>query len=468
MNRFLWLTAFFLCLLLFGSCSSRGEDKAPPSSSAPAASSASSSPSLASSLVSDASDGTQNSSGTTQEYALPFQVEGDSPDTGALALAGNTSPVVVPGGSTLFIHLQEAAEVNYLRLSPQAGCPTNIPLTLSSGGTVVAAKKDPADDSLILRFDTIKAQDFTLSLGETGTEYPLLALEVGCLPGGASAGAYLPAATPADTLDAYRSSFAVLERVTVITGLCWDKNGKVQVLDQNLPLLLEKLSSLRAEYGFSLYATVFPSSRLRSEGLAGDTVATPEQRAVLAESLSAFAAEWELDGIDFDWEFPASPSEWESYGALLLETAKQLEEDSRGISFALYPENLSSLPSQAANAGILHLMVYDQFDEDGYHATFSAACSAIADAKALGYQEISLGIPTYGRPLDGSAIWPLWRDLPSDSESCVIAGVYYNTPSLARSKAALAQLEGLSGVFFYHLVGDLPLSDTRSLLGAVD
>ena len=79
--------------------------------------------------------------------------------------------------------------------------------------------------------------------------------------------------------------------------------------------------------------------------------------------------------------------------------------------------------------------------------------------------QLILGIPAYGRPLDGSAQWLLYRDIDPDTISPddpnLAGNFWFNSPQLVRQKADFARKEQLAGVMLYHLLCDR--TDSKSL-----
>lgn len=279
--------------------------------------------------------------------------------------------------------------------------------------------------------------------------------------------AYLPASASPQLLTEYASSFALLDRVTIITGLCWDENGAVRILDEGYGTLLEALRSL---YKGEIFATIYPERTLIQEGRAGAIVDTPQKRTALADAVAAHAEEYALDGIDIDWETPADDTEWALCSETLCALGQALSAQGKGLSAALYPQNTGRLTPPAREAlCALNLMTYDQFDENGHHSTCEMMEEAVRQALREGYApaQVLPGIPAYGRPLDGSPSWPLYRDagLPADED--IRDGAAYNCIETAAKKASFAR-RNAGGIFFYHLLGDLPADSSLSLLRAAE
>ena len=194
---------------------------------------------------------------------------------------------------------------------------------------------------------------------------------------------------------------------------------------------------------------------------------TAEERKQLIQSIADFAAEYQLSGIDIDWEFPLE-TEWADFSAFLVELEGVLSSADVQLSLALYPEDISLSQQAIAALDRVHVMAYDQFDEQGFHSTLQTAQDAIDYFIDLGFtpSQLCLGIPAYGRPPDGSAQWVFYRDIDPDSmkgkNPNLVGDIYFNSPSLALQKQELAKEEKLSGVMVYQLLCDR--TDQNSLI----
>ncbi|WP_195282690.1 glycoside hydrolase family 18 protein [Harryflintia acetispora] len=458
------LAAFLSAALLLSGCGKGEESPPPPAASSPAASSEAAIQEPAQALQSSRPQG---------PYPAPLSVLGpQGVDLEPLFDSYYGTFLQIPQESTFSFAFAPGTALNFLRVSPIGRCQIKV----EAGGRMLydantesssPLPKEGLTGGIICRFDDTEADRFTLTVTPLEEGVCLDETAFGLLEQGLPASAYLPASTKPKALGEYRESLALLRQVTLITGACWDAQGEVQVIDQNYPALLAALKEYAGEDGPKILSTFYPARELVRAGSAGESVATPERRSALIRSLIAHCEEYGLDGIDFDWETPKDESEWAFYSALITEAAKALEERGLLLSAALYPGDCQYLSSEAVAAlPTLNLMAYDQFDDGGRHSTYLAAYEAAAKARGVGFApaQLCLGIPTYGRPLDGSASWPLYRDAALGYAQNEADGAYYNSPALARDKAAFAALEGFGGVFLYHLGGDLPAPDRLSLL----
>lgn len=278
--------------------------------------------------------------------------------------------------------------------------------------------------------------------------------------------AYLPvSAVPEQTdslLSDYREHLAVLDALILNTGIYWDQNGALEIS----PAWLRTAQTLSP--AVDLWCTVNPKGALVREGTAGQTLDTEEERAALAQAVADFADEHHLSGIDIDWEFP-QPQEWGAFLDFLTLLNEKLGDKS--LSLALYPQALplSAQETLALTEAIdyVNIMSYDQFDQNGCHSTLQGAQEAVSLFRSMGFSpsQLILGIPAYGRPLDGSAQWVFYRDIDPDAVSPDdpnrIGTIWFNSPQLVRQKVALAHEEQLAGVMLYHLLCDR--TDTEAL-----
>lgn len=244
------------------------------------------------------------------------------------------------------------------------------------------------------------------------------------------------------------------------------------------------------------------------------SVATDAQRQKFASSVVKLMGDWGMDGIDIDWEYPATASEAKDFVELLKVCRKALD------NFALDNEqNYHYLMTVATAAGrqhyekleisamdpyldAWHLMAYDYAgswdNTTGHQANLWPSQSnpestkfntndAVLDYIKAGVvpDKIVLGLPLYGRsfanteglgkPYQGlgtgtieRGIW-LYRDLPQPKAEVKVdkeAGaawsydehtkelVTYDTPESATLKADYIKDKGLGGAVFWEASGD--------------
>lgn len=272
---------------------------------------------------------------------------------------------------------------------------------------------------------------------------------------------YLPVASLSEPLENFQTNIDALDYLILNTGVYWNSEGNLEISDD----FISVWETLHGQT--ELWCTVNPKGELIREQTAGTVLDTAEERKQLVQSIADFAAEYQLSGIDIDWEFPLE-TEWADFSAFLVELEAALSSADVQLSLALYPEDISLSQQAIAALDRVHVMAYDQFDEQGFHSTLQTAQEAIDYFIDLGFapSQLCLGIPAYGRPLDGSAQWVFYRDIDPDSmkgkNPNLVGDIYFNSPSLALQKQELAKKEKLSGVMVYQLLCDR--TDQNSLI----
>lgn len=252
-------------------------------------------------------------------------------------------------------------------------------------------------------------------------------------------------------------TFELLDEITLNTGCYWLADGELEIKSN----LIETIKQIQKKFPeIRIYCTINPKKN------ASSAIYSENQRKILIENMLKFKNENNLQGIDIDWEFPAE-NEWEYFSDFITEAA----EEGLNFSLAFYPNDVELSEEAIKSAEKINIMAYDLFDEEGKHSTYEAAENAVNYFVKLGFEEkqLSLGIPAYGRPLDGAASWPFYSDFAeklANGEN-LIGGNYFNSPQLAIQKTEFAAENKLNSVFLYHLGCDLAGSDEKSLLNSI-
>ena len=256
--------------------------------------------------------------------------------------------------------------------------------------------------------------------------------------------AYLPHSSYSEQI-LVSEALESLDELTINTGCYWLADASLEV-KQNLPNIIDTIQNAYPE--LDIFCTINP----KKGGAAA--IMNAEIRQKLVQSMVDFCTEQNLAGVDIDWEFPAE-DQWDEFSDLIVELSSALSSSGKRLSLAFYPEDVNLSPEAIKAIHKVNVMAYDQFDEQGRHSTYETALDSIDYFLSLGFEaeQLSLGIPAYGRPLSGEAVWPLYTDYADQ----LIGGInllndnYFNSPQLAQDKTLLARQEGLQGVFLYHL-----------------
>jgi chitinase len=196
--------------------------------------------------------------------------------------------------------------------------------------------------------------------------------------------------------------------------------------------------------------------------LADDAVA----RKNFIKNVAAFVDQYELDGVDIDWEHP-TPATSELYGALMADLAEALHSRGKRLTSAVvaYAKGGDAIPTRVFGAvDWLNIMSYDlnKFD----HSTYEQAVAAVEywRKRGLPASKLVLGVPFYSRPSEHTFAKLL--SLGADPNADIWKNEGYNGLETIRRKANLCFEHGLGGIMMWELAHDTP--GEHSLLGAID
>ncbi|MDB5349572.1 MAG: chtA [Planctomycetota bacterium] len=204
----------------------------------------------------------------------------------------------------------------------------------------------------------------------------------------------------------------------------------------------------------------------RSSGFAPMS-ASAEARKTFGANVVRACREHGLDGVDIDWEHPASKAEESQYATLLTELKAALSP--HHLSLTLVMAGWQSLPPEAFRAvDRIHLMAYDA---KGRHSTYDFAVADVARLTSRGVPpaKIVLGLPFYGRGVTDRSRTLTYAEIvrkdapPPDRDE--VDGVYFNGPATIERKVKFARDHHLAGVMIWEIGQDAP--GDPSLLRAI-
>ncbi len=175
-----------------------------------------------------------------------------------------------------------------------------------------------------------------------------------------------------------------------------------------------------------------------------------------------------LDGIDYDWEFPETDEQKQAYNNLIIETSRAVKADGLIVTTALSPwQKLSAEAYQSLDR--VHIMAYDQGQR---HSTYETAVKCVETFAQQGIErsKLCLGVPFYGRKMADTQQSITYRQIvekyqptPDTDET---DGYYYNGPTTIQKKVRYCAEQNIGGVMIWELGQDT--SDDTSLLKAID
>ena len=154
----------------------------------------------------------------------------------------------------------------------------------------------------------------------------------------------------------------------------------------------QALNELKSQNGIRIHLSV--GGWERSSAFAPMT-ADPNTREKFINTLIEFALAHNLDGVDFDWEFPENQTEFDNYILFLTETKEAFSKHGLLVSVALSPDQNFPLESFAV-VDRVHIMSYDHAER---HSTYEQAVKDLQIFLDAGIppEKLILGIPFYGR-----------------------------------------------------------------------
>ncbi|QZY56942.1 glycosyl hydrolase family 18 protein [Crassaminicella profunda] len=205
--------------------------------------------------------------------------------------------------------------------------------------------------------------------------------------------------------------------------------------------------------------------------------ASDEARKKFIENVMKFVDEYNLDGVEIDWEYPDVGVSSQNYEKLVLGLSKELKTKGKYLTAALngaWSETEGPAVSKAVTENCLKafdwisVMAYDMNNEQ--HSPFWFAKNSIGYwiNRGVPKEKIVIGVPFYARPS-----WKQYRDLVAeDRENAYKDHVkgekldsYYNGINTIKEKTRLA-LKNASGVMTFDMNEDT--TDDLSLLKAIN
>jgi len=209
-------------------------------------------------------------------------------------------------------------------------------------------------------------------------------------------------------------------------------------------------------------------------------VRNSKNRKRFVENLVKLLNTYELDGVDYNWEYPGYRmgkgymeekeilKDYEGLANLVRETREAFKDSDKVITLAYYPdtkqEKLLHLVGVDEHVDLLHSMSYDQGGANHSPRELAAKTLNQADIAGLPLSKLCLGVPFYGRKASVEGDWVTYEDLVqehklSGKEDVVTntkdgVGVGFNGKQTLGWKVKLAVKENLGGVMIWEVGQD--------------
>lgn len=209
-------------------------------------------------------------------------------------------------------------------------------------------------------------------------------------------------------------------------------------------------------------------------------------REQFCSALIATCNEIGFDGIDIDYEFPITASDYATFDSFLIYLKQRMTQectvkDNALLSCAFGTKDITYSPQAIASLDMVNCMTYDIFDQDGQHSSFwGGGVQGGIYLQSMGFskRQINLGIPFYGTQVDALMEQYLYKNLAVNDYYQNLytvtdylgkpTEVWFNSPSMARDKTAYAILAGYGGIMTWHSSLDLPIESEYSLWRAIN
>lgn len=279
----------------------------------------------------------------------------------------------------------------------------------------------------------------------------------------------------------HSEDFDIITDVILFGCATFDSEGSINLEKQELETALNNLREVIGERDVKITLNLWgPWGQTDSDVWEKQMEAQSDEHnkaftsGVMEENIVAVLDEYGFDGVHFDYEYPISLKAWFYFNNFLVSLNKELGDYTLGVAANEWNLKFSSAALNAVDS--LELMMYDMYDEEGRHSTYETVTELVREVGLMGVplNKVSLGLPFYARPTDGSAYWygysGCYGEIDENGwyrDENIGKDFWFNTPDVIAKKTDFAINEGYGGVMIWHYSCDLPSTDEMSLLGAV-
>ncbi|OQP39278.1 hypothetical protein A4D02_18320 [Niastella koreensis] len=192
-------------------------------------------------------------------------------------------------------------------------------------------------------------------------------------------------------------------------------------------------------------------------------VASSANRINFANNMLAFANQYNLDGIDIDWEYPADGTEANNFVLMMQQLSTTMHNNGKLCTIAVIGLYGTSILNGVFDAvDYLTIMAYD--DNEYEHSTYNLAvqCMNYWRGRGVPAAKAILGVPFYCHPTYETYAQLLAQG--ADPYSDTFNGKGYNGITTIKNKTNLAFDQG-GGIMMWELSGDV--NNQYSLVSAI-
>ena len=184
-----------------------------------------------------------------------------------------------------------------------------------------------------------------------------------------------------------------------------------------------------------------------------EMAANSESRAAFVQNLTAFVDEYQLDGVDIDWEYPDAGQSSQNFLALIKELRSAVPDKLLTTAVVSYgDDNGIGIPAESFELfDFVNIMTYDGPDH-GSIEQFEKGLSYWS-ARGLPKEKIVMGVPFYSHVKDSQAEGVTYARLVKDDPAAAqvdefdyfgMTQIYNGIPTIqAKTKIAMQQANGI-------------------------
>ena len=179
-------------------------------------------------------------------------------------------------------------------------------------------------------------------------------------------------------------------------------------------------------------------------------------RTNLVNDAVALVNQYNLDGVDIDWEYPDAGSSANNFEALMTQLYNTLHPNGKLLTAAVGGSSYSGGGINGTVKNVVDWLNVMCYDYNTYqHATYADAVAGIQYYQGKGFpnSQIAMGVPFYGR--DSWEAYSVLVGRGADPYADTYAGVGYNGINTIAQKSNYVKDNGLAGVMIWEISQDL-------------
>jgi chitinase len=194
--------------------------------------------------------------------------------------------------------------------------------------------------------------------------------------------------------------------------------------------------------------------------------ASASGRTTFTNNVVNLVNQYNLDGIDIDWEYPDAGNSGNNYTALMQQLSTAMHNKGKLLTAAVVSYNGPGVQTAVfAAVDFLNIMAYDEGGAN--HSTYDLAVQSLNYWKGRGLpaSKANLGVPFYGRSSSEYVDYKTILSRGGSPNADSFAGIGYNGIPTIKNKTNLA-FDQAGGIMFWELSQDA--TGANSLLSAIN